>query len=284
MRRPIQPAWILYTALAIGLTAATSGCGDKNRDADAAGTFAMAAAPAAVQITMTAPAPVNASPPAGTSASQPQAAESPATPAAAPAADTAQPTAAALQPAAADAPAGSSGGPSSAAPAVSPASASTAPAAASAAPAAQAPAGPRAEAPSAGAPAPSAAAGSSSGSGDIHWSEFFDNEQQNRPSEKFWDMNGKTVTIKGYMGEVLSFEKHWFLVIPQPGAECPFDNGDETYWNKIMIAFTDKGEKLRYTSGALKITGRLDVGVKVDESGYKTMFRLYDASFEKLKE
>ncbi|MGO4269238.1 hypothetical protein AB4Z22_05220 [Paenibacillus sp. TAF58] len=29
---------------------------------------------------------------------------------------------------------------------------------------------------------------------------------------------------------------------------------------------------------------QLDVGVKLDESGYKTMFRLYDASFEKIKE
>ncbi|MNI89230.1 hypothetical protein D3C73_1466050 [compost metagenome] len=86
------------------------------------------------------------------------------------------------------------------------------------------------------------------------------------------------------MGEVPSFEKNWFLVIPSPGAECAFDNRDETYWNKIMMAFTDKSEKLRYTSGPLLITGRLDVGVKIDESGYKTMFRLYDASFSKLKE
>lgn len=118
----------------------------------------------------------------------------------------------------------------------------------------------------------------------IQWSEFFDDEKQDTPSERFWDLNGKTVTIRGYMGEVLSFEKHWFLVIPAPGAECPFDNGDETYWNKIMIAFTDKGEKLRYTAGPMEITGRLDVGIKIDESGYKTMFRLYNASFTKLKE
>lgn len=121
-------------------------------------------------------------------------------------------------------------------------------------------------------------------SDSIKWSEFFDNDDQTTPSAKFWDMSGQTVSITGYMGEVLSFEKNWFLVIPQPGAECPFDNGDETYWNKIMMAFTDKGEKLRYTSGPLRITGRLDVGIKVDESGYKTMFRIYDAKLEKLKE
>ncbi|MBA2938167.1 hypothetical protein HZF08_07600 [Paenibacillus sp. CGMCC 1.16610] len=121
-------------------------------------------------------------------------------------------------------------------------------------------------------------------SNEINWDQFFDNEKQDTPSDRFWDMSGKTVQIKGFMGEVLSFEKHWFLLIPKPGAECPFDNGDETYWNKIMIVFVPDDVKLRYTSGPLLITGKLDVGVKLDESGYKTMFRLYDASFEKIKE
>lgn len=121
-------------------------------------------------------------------------------------------------------------------------------------------------------------------SNEINWTEFFDNDKQDKPSEKFWDMSGKTVQIKGFMGEVLSFDNHWFLLIPKPGAECPFDNGDETYWNKIMIVFVPDNVKLRYTSGPLLITGKLDVGVKLDESGYKTMFRLYDASFEKIKE
>lgn len=121
-------------------------------------------------------------------------------------------------------------------------------------------------------------------SNEINWDQFFDNEKQDTPSDRFWDMSGKTVQIKGFMGEVLSFDKHWFLLIPKPGAECPFDNGDETYWNKIMIIFVPDDVKLRYTSGPLLITGKLDVGVKLDESGYKTMFRLYDANFEKIKE
>lgn len=116
----------------------------------------------------------------------------------------------------------------------------------------------------------------------IDWNGFFDGDDQTRPSEHFWDLSGQQVTIKGFMGEVLSFEKNWFLLIPEPGAECPFDNGDETYWNKIMIVFVPEGSKLRYTSGPLEISGRLDVGIKIDESGYKTMFRLYDASFKSL--
>lgn len=121
-------------------------------------------------------------------------------------------------------------------------------------------------------------------SNELTWDEFFDSDKQDTPSNKFWDLNGKTVHIKGFMGEVLSFDKHWFLLIPKPGAECPFDNGDETYWNKIMIVYVPDSMKLRYTSGPLQLTGRLDVGIKLDESGYKTMFRLYDASFEKIKE
>ncbi|WP_054942183.1 hypothetical protein [Paenibacillus ihuae] len=126
------------------------------------------------------------------------------------------------------------------------------------------------------------AAASSTGNTEIDWNSFFDGSDQTRPSERFWDLTGSKVTIKGFMGEVLSFEKNWFLLIPEPGAECPFDNGDETYWNKIMIVFVPEGSKLRYTSGPLEISGRLDVGIKIDESGYKTMFRLYDASFKSL--
>lgn len=128
--------------------------------------------------------------------------------------------------------------------------------------------------------APAGAA--STGDTAIDWNGFFDGDDQTRPSEHFWDLSGQQATIKGFMGEVLSFEKNWFLLIPEPGAECPFDNGDETYWNKIMIVFVPEGSKLRYTSGPLEISGRLDVGVKIDESGYKTMFRLYDASFKSL--
>jgi hypothetical protein len=122
------------------------------------------------------------------------------------------------------------------------------------------------------------------GISEISWSKFFDNEDQTTPSDQFWDLSGSNVEINGYMGEVLSFENNWFLLIPKPGAECPFDNGDETYWNKIMIVFVPEGTKLRHHTGPLKISGRLDVGIKIDESGYKTMFRLYDASFEEIKE
>lgn len=122
------------------------------------------------------------------------------------------------------------------------------------------------------------------GKSNISWSQFFDNEDQTTPSDDFWDLSGSNVEINGYMGEVLSFEKNWFLLIPKPGAECPFDNGDETYWNKIMIVFVSDDVKLRHHTGPLKISGKLDVGVKIDESGYKTMFRLYDATFEEIKE
>lgn len=136
--------------------------------------------------------------------------------------------------------------------------------------------------PTAVAARPATSGTSSTGNTAIDWNGFFDGDDQTRPSEHFWDLSGQQVIIKGFMGEVLSFEKNWFLLIPEPGAECPFDNGDETYWNKIMIVFVPEGSKLRHTSGPLEISGRLDVGIKIDESGYKTMFRLYDASFRSL--
>lgn len=114
----------------------------------------------------------------------------------------------------------------------------------------------------------------------ISFGEFFDGDNRTTPSNKFWDLKGQQVEIKGYMGEVLSLEKHWFLLIPAPGAECPFDSGNGQLWNEIMIVFVKDGDKLRYTRGPLKVKGTLDVGIKVDQSGYRTMFRLQNASFE----
>ncbi|MEK8126397.1 hypothetical protein WMW72_00555 [Paenibacillus filicis] len=239
-----------------------------------AGPEKKAEAPEAAKPSETSSAPANQAP-AGGAAEQP------------PAAQTADRVA---SPQTASSQAGGSTAPQGAPPAAAPAAESTTPPATAAVKAPEQAAAPQSgqTPPAVKAEAPAAGQGAKAESGPpkIKWQDFFDDDKQNRPAEKFWDLSEqhKTVQINGYMGEVLSFDKHWFLLIPQPGAECPFDNGDETYWNKIMMVFVPDDVKLRYTSGPLKITGRLDVGIKVDESGYKTMFRLYDAKFEPIKE
>lgn len=116
----------------------------------------------------------------------------------------------------------------------------------------------------------------------ITWDDFFDDGRQSEPSEKFWQLRGQTVELKGWMGEVLNLGQGWFLLIPAPGADCPFCSEDESYWNEIMIVFVEDKKQLRHTKEPLLVRGRLDVGIKVDESNYKTMFRLYDATFETL--
>ncbi len=116
----------------------------------------------------------------------------------------------------------------------------------------------------------------------ITWDDFFDEDRQTEPSKKFWQLKGETVELKGWMGEVLSLSQGWFLLIPAPGADCPFCSEDESYWNEIMIVFVEDKKELRHTNEPLLVRGRLDVGIKIDESNYKTMFRLYDATFETL--
>lgn len=113
----------------------------------------------------------------------------------------------------------------------------------------------------------------------IKWGEFFDEGDQTTPSEKFKSLKDERVEIKGWMGEVLNLNQGWFLLISAPGAECPFCSEDESYWNEIMIVFVDNASSLRYTKEPLLVEGTLDVGIKIDESNYKTMFRLYDATF-----
>lgn len=116
----------------------------------------------------------------------------------------------------------------------------------------------------------------------IGWDSFFDGEDVTKPSTLFKQLRGERVEITGWMGEVLSLGQGWFLLIPAPGADCPFCSEDGQFWNKIMIVFVEDASTLRYTREHLRVTGTLDVGIKVDESNYKTMFRLYDAKFESI--
>ncbi|WP_034672082.1 hypothetical protein [Ectobacillus panaciterrae] len=130
------------------------------------------------------------------------------------------------------------------------------------------------------APAPQEAAGEAT---SINWDDFFDNGDQTKPSKKFAGMNGKKVVMEGYMGELISMKGGWFLLIPQPGAECPFCSNDQSYWNRIMIVFVKEPNHLRLIPGKVRVTATLDVGAKQDQSGYTTMFRLYHATFESAK-
>jgi len=127
------------------------------------------------------------------------------------------------------------------------------------------------------APAPQEAAGEAV---PITWDDFFDNGDQTKPSAKFNSLSGKKIELEGYMGEIINMNKGWFILIQQPGAECPFCSNDQTYWNKIMIVFVKEPNHLRYVPGKVKVTGTLDVDVKTDESGYTTMFRIYHAEFK----
>lgn len=117
----------------------------------------------------------------------------------------------------------------------------------------------------------------------IIWDEFFDSEAQNEPSQKFENLSGKKVELVGYMGEALDFKGGWFLMIETADGECPFCSVDESYWNKVMVVYVKNKNYLRYLPGKVKVTGTLDVGIKKDESGYKTMFRLYHAEFKSVK-
>ena len=114
----------------------------------------------------------------------------------------------------------------------------------------------------------------------ISWDDFFDGEDVTKPSQKFQELSSRNVVIEGWMGEVLNIGQGWFLLIPAPGADCPFCSEDGNYWNKIMIVFVEDAKNLRHLNDKLVVRGRLDVGIKVDESNYRTMFRLYDATFE----
>ncbi len=118
----------------------------------------------------------------------------------------------------------------------------------------------------------------------IQWEDFFDTEAQNEPSAKFKKLDGKKVELIGYMGDGLSISDGWFLMIKTQNGDCPFCSADESYWNEVMVIYVKNKNYLRNIQGKVKVTGTLDVGVRKDETGYKTMFRLYHTDFSSYKD
>jgi hypothetical protein len=120
----------------------------------------------------------------------------------------------------------------------------------------------------------------------IKFSEFFLNKDTYYPgiglgpelqiAPRLQELKGKQVELLAYMAPVLPNDGSFFLAIKDPFGECPFCSNSFD-WAGITTVFVKKGIRQEYLGGAVRIVGRLDVGKKVDESGFDSYVRIYDA-------
>lgn len=94
-------------------------------------------------------------------------------------------------------------------------------------------------------------------------------------SPKMLSLHGQRIEIVGFMDGILPRDGMFFMILKEPLIGCPFHSVDFD-WASVAAVFLKKGTS--YIDGPIKVTGRLDVGQRQDETGFVSYVRIYDAA------
>ena len=101
--------------------------------------------------------------------------------------------------------------------------------------------------------------------------------------EDMQNLDGKTVTINGYMSTLSPISGAFMYLLNLPYQSCPFCEPNTTTLSNTIAIFAPEGKRFEFTDRLIKITGIMDYkedGAYTDEYGYNYSFRIVDASYE----
>ena len=93
-------------------------------------------------------------------------------------------------------------------------------------------------------------------------------------------LNGKAVTITGYMATLSPLGGDYIYLMNLPYQSCPFCVPNTQQLANTMAVYASKGTKFDYTDRPVKITGRMELGDFTDDYGYTYNYRIADAGYE----
>ena len=100
-------------------------------------------------------------------------------------------------------------------------------------------------------------------------------------SDKTKSLNGKTVSMRGFMAPPLKAEAKFFVLTEIPMALCPFCSSDADWPSNILVVYIDEMTTFVPPSKLIEVTGTLEVGSWTDpETGFVSLLRLVHSSFE----
>ncbi len=98
-------------------------------------------------------------------------------------------------------------------------------------------------------------------------------------SDKLVSLDGKEVTMEGYMAPPLKPELDFFVLTRIQLAYCPFCSTASDWPDDIALVYLD--EPVEVTGLPIQLTGRLEVGPSVDEeTGMVSLVRIYASNLE----
>jgi hypothetical protein len=96
------------------------------------------------------------------------------------------------------------------------------------------------------------------------------------------DLNGKQVTITGFMAPPLRVQGRFLVLTRDPVSLCPFCNSDADWPMDIVVVYLKKEQFFAPTGNPIAVTGQLEVGSYTDpDTGFVSRLRLVDASYRK---
>ena len=102
-------------------------------------------------------------------------------------------------------------------------------------------------------------------------------------------LNGKSVTINGYMATSSPVDGGYIFLMNLPYQSCPFCVPNTSQLSNTMAVYAPEGDAFAYTTQAIKVAGKLVVAEDenkpfTDKYGYEFNFKIVDASYTILKD
>ena len=102
-------------------------------------------------------------------------------------------------------------------------------------------------------------------------------------SPKLSGLAGRQATMTGFMAPPLKPKLDFFVLTKAPMSSCPFCTTSADWPPDIVLVIMPDGQLLDPTTGAIRVTGRLEVGIKKDDqTGFVSLVRLYAVRVEDL--
>jgi hypothetical protein len=95
-------------------------------------------------------------------------------------------------------------------------------------------------------------------------------------SPKLRGLSGQQASMTGFMAPPLKPKLDFFVLTKAPMSSCPFCSTAADWPPDIVLVIMPDGRTLTPSTGALRVSGRLEYGVKKDETtGFVSLVRLY---------
>ncbi len=97
--------------------------------------------------------------------------------------------------------------------------------------------------------------------------------------EEMEKLDGKTVTIIGYMSTLSPISGAFMYLMNLPYQSCPFCVPNTTQLANTMAVYAKSADGFEFTDRAIQVTGILEFGDYTDEFGYEYNYRIKDATY-----